>query len=85
MRTVHRLSVLAIACLILGASAPTFAQGGRAEINGTVVDAQKAVLPGATVTATNEDTGLVRETVPVFCGHEFSAFSKLSLKGRSPQ
>ena len=63
MRTVQRLSVLAISCLILGASTPTFAQGGRAEINGTVMDAQKAVLPGATVTATNEDTGLVRESV----------------------
>ena len=63
MRTVQRLSVVAIACLILGASTPTFAQGGRAEINGTVMDAQKAVLPGATVTATNEDTGLVRESV----------------------
>jgi hypothetical protein len=63
MRTVQRLSVLAIACLILGTSTPTFAQGGRAEINGTVLDAQKAVLPGATVTATNEDTGLVRESV----------------------
>ena len=63
MRTVQRLSVLVIGCIILGASAPAFAQGGRAEINGTVVDAQKAVLPGATVTATNEDTGLVRESV----------------------
>ena len=63
MRTVQRLSVWLIACSILGASAPAFAQGGRADINGTVVDAQKAVLPGATVTATNEDTGLVREAV----------------------
>ena len=63
MRTLQRLSWLIIACSILGASAPAFAQGGRAEINGTVVDAQKAVLPGATVTATNEDTGLVRESV----------------------
>src|SRR5258705_2197778 len=63
MRTLQRLSWLIIACSILGASAAAFAQGGRAEINGTVVDAQKAVLPGATVTATNEDTGLVREAV----------------------
>ncbi len=63
MRTLQRLSWLIIACSILGASAPAFAQGGRAEINGTVVDAQKAVLPGATVTATSEDTGLVREAV----------------------
>jgi hypothetical protein len=49
--------------LILGAPAPLLAQGGRAEINGTVTDAQKAVLPGVTVTVTNEETGLMREAV----------------------
>jgi carboxypeptidase family protein/TonB-dependent receptor-like protein len=62
MRTLRQFVVLAT-CLLLGAAAPAFAQGGRAEINGTVVDAQKAVLPGVTVTVTNEDTGLVREAV----------------------
>jgi hypothetical protein len=50
-------------CSLLGAAAPVLAQGGRAEINGTVMDAQKAVLPGVTVTVTNEDTGLMREAV----------------------
>ena len=39
------------------------AQGGRSEINGTIVDAQKALLPGVTVTAINQDTGLERTTV----------------------
>jgi hypothetical protein len=48
---------------VLGAAAPVLAQGGRAEINGTVSDAQKAVLPGVTVTVTNEDTGLMRESI----------------------
>jgi len=48
---------------VLGAAAPVLAQGGRAEINGTVTDAQKAVLPGVTVTVTNEDTGLMREAI----------------------
>src|ERR1041384_4287143 len=62
MRTLRQFVVLAT-CLLLGAAAPAFAQGGRAEINGTVVDVQKAVLPGVTVTVTNEDTGLVREAV----------------------
>ena len=52
-----------ITCFTLGASTPLLAQGGRAEINGTVTDAQKAVLPGVTVTVTNEDTGLMREEV----------------------
>ena len=33
-----------------------FAQGGNATINGTVFDQGKAVLPGVTVTATNEAT-----------------------------
>jgi len=62
MRTLRQFVVLAT-CLLLGAAAPAFAQGGRAEINGTVTDAQKAVLPGVTVTVTSEDTGLMREAV----------------------
>jgi hypothetical protein len=41
----------------------TSAQAGRAEMAGTVFDQAKAVLPGATVTATNEATGVTRETV----------------------
>src|SRR6185503_4411698 len=63
MRTLRRFSLWLLTCSILGAAAPALAQGGRAEINGTVMDAQKAVLPGATVTVTNEDTGLTREAV----------------------
>lgn len=62
MRTLRRLLVL-FTCSTLGAAAPALAQGGRAEINGTVMDAQKAVLPGVTVTVTNEATGLTREAV----------------------
>ena len=42
---------------------PAFAQGGRSEITGTVLDADKAVLPGVTVTAINQDTGLERSVV----------------------
>ena len=61
MRTLRQFLVLSI--FLLGAAAPALAQGGRAEINGTVSDAQKAVLPGVTVTVTNEDTGLMREAV----------------------
>ncbi len=63
MRIRQRLLVCVLSCGVACAASPAFAQGGRAEINGTVVDAQKAVLPGATVTVTNEDTGLVREAV----------------------
>lgn len=38
------------------------AQGGSATLSGTVFDQARAVLPGATVTVTNEATGIVRET-----------------------
>ena len=54
------LAVLAGLIVLLAFAAPALAQGGRSEINGTVVDAGKAVLPGVTVTATNQDTGLER-------------------------
>lgn len=36
------------------------AQGGRSEITGTVLDSAKAVMPGVTVTVTNQDTGQER-------------------------
>ena len=39
------------------------AQGGRTEIAGTVVDQGKALLPGVTITVTNEATGLQRTAV----------------------
>ncbi|MBI4264423.1 MAG: carboxypeptidase regulatory-like domain-containing protein, partial [Acidobacteria bacterium] len=38
-------------------------QGSTAQINGTVVDASGGVLPGATVTAVQTDTGFRREVV----------------------
>ena len=45
-------------------ASPAFGQGaGRASINGTVFDAEKAVLPGATITVTEENTGATRESV----------------------
>src|SRR4030095_15026012 len=50
-----------LCCLAL--ASPAFGQGGTSEINGTILDAAKAVLPGATVTATNQDTGLTRSAV----------------------
>ena len=53
-------AVLAGLIVLLAVAPPALAQGGRSEINGTVVDAGKAVLPGVTVTATNQDTGLER-------------------------
>ena len=49
--------------VMLAIAAPVFAQGGRAEINGTVYDQDKAVTPGVNISVTSEDTGLVRTTV----------------------
>ncbi len=40
-----------------------WAQAGTASLHGTIVDAQSASLPGATVTATSLATGAVRTTV----------------------
>src|SRR5687767_12760939 len=53
----------ALVALIGCAAAATFAQGGNSTISGTVFDQDKAVLPGVTVTVTNEATGIARETV----------------------
>src|SRR5687767_6403668 len=58
---IGRASSLAVIILLLSSFA--FAQGGTATINGTVYDQAKGVLPGVTVTVTNEATGITREAV----------------------
>ena len=55
--------ILASAMAFLAIASSAIAQGGRSEINGTVLDSGKAVLPGVTVTVINQDTGLERSTV----------------------
>lgn len=53
----------ALAALIAAlATAPAAAQSASGNIDGRVVDADGAVIPGATVTATNLETGLARST-----------------------
>ena len=55
-----------VPCLALAAllsSSPAFAQRSTATLRGTVTDVSKGVVPGATVTVTNEDTGLTRTLV----------------------
>ena len=54
------VAVVAFAALVAAAPLPAAAQAGRSEINGTIFDTAKSVIPGATVTATHEATGLVR-------------------------
>ena len=55
-------TVLAALLIILGAHAPASAQTPTFSVEGVIIDAQQAVLPGATVTITNTATGLVRAT-----------------------
>ena len=56
-----RLCFLAVLCFAL--APPAFGQAGRSEINGTIFDQAKAVLPGANITITDENTGLTRTAV----------------------
>jgi hypothetical protein len=62
---IRRLSspVLSLVLLLTAFAAPASAQGGRAELAGTVLDQGKAVLPGVTITVTNEGTGQDRQAV----------------------
>ena len=55
---VHRFLVSAIFVLLISGAA--FAQSNTGEIAGTVHDPQGAVVPGAAITITSTDTGLVR-------------------------
>src|SRR5690606_14625499 len=52
-----------VACIALAAGTPAAAQSTLGTIRGTVNDAQGGVIPGASVIATDEDTGVARETV----------------------
>ena len=61
LKQIARVCVLAV--LYGSLSSVAFAQGGSAAITGTVFDQDKAVLPGVTVTVTNEATGIARDTV----------------------
>jgi hypothetical protein len=54
---------LILGLLLAAFAPPVFAQGGRAELAGTVLDQGKAVLPGVTITVTNEATGQDRQAV----------------------
>src|SRR5215475_4506480 len=61
----YRLGPIAAVVLafFLLASSPLLAQQGTGELRGRVIDAQSGVLPGVTVVARNEATGIFREIV----------------------
>jgi hypothetical protein len=67
-------SVSGVVLLLVLSAVPAFAQA-TAQINGTVTDESGAVLPGATVVATQIETGFRRETV----SDEAGAYSLLNL------
>ncbi len=58
------VSVLSLAIAIgFAAVTPAGAQQGTSEVRGRVIDAQNAAVPGATIVAKNENTGMFREVV----------------------
>jgi hypothetical protein len=65
--------------LLLVVALPALAQQGTAEIGGRITDQQGAALPGVTITATNEDTGVFRE---VTSGSDGSFFAPQLVPGR---
>ncbi len=50
-------------CIIAAAAGGAYAQAGSAEVRGSLVDSGGGVLPGVTVTATEQNTGLRRLVV----------------------
>jgi hypothetical protein len=60
---VNTIRWLMMIALLLCAAAPIAAQERFGGIAGTVSDPQQGALPGATITATNNETGSVRTTV----------------------
>jgi hypothetical protein len=62
LRALCTLASLVVIATVLS-TAPAWAQGATAELNGRVTDSSGAVLPGVSVTATQTATGLVRTVV----------------------
>src|SRR6476660_7382502 len=56
------LAVFLSAVMLIATSLPAFAQTSRGTVSGIVSDSQGAVIPGASVTLTNIETGVTRTT-----------------------
>src|SRR2546428_725738 len=63
MSSARSTVLLLIAVLIVAVPGPSAGQNIGATLQGLITDAQKAVLPGVTVTITNVDTGVSRTSV----------------------
>src|ERR1044071_5282340 len=71
----RNLCILVVASLfVFLASRATWAQESRATVIGRVTDASGAVVPGASVSFTNIDTGVVVKTLSNGEGNYFSSF-----------
>lgn len=57
------LSRVAAVFVCVLANGPVYGQQGTGELRGQAVDAQSALLPGVTVVATNEASGMFRESI----------------------
>ena len=90
MRSAKAVLILAILAL-LASGARLHAQTSTGEVNGTVSDSSGSVIPGATVTLTNQGTGItradpVRFNLPVaslFDAWQFNFTITITVKRRS--
>ncbi len=57
------IAVVIVTASLIGVPAGVAAQAGRGEVNGTVFDEGKGVLPGVTITVINEEQGTTRSAV----------------------
>src|SRR5262249_23944376 len=64
-----RMRGVSFVCLLLTYAWSAFAQTDRGTITGTVSDPTRAVIPGASVVATNAETGAIYETVSTETGN----------------
>ena len=55
-------SLIIAAAIVVALTGSAFAQG-QGQINGVITDSSGGVVPGATVTAVEQQTGLSRETI----------------------
>ena len=65
----HAARLLAVVLALAIATAPVHAQGGNGQIEGVVRDEQAAVMPGATVTLRNQESGVTRVATTEADGH----------------
>src|SRR5690242_6097850 len=59
---------IAVALFVLAAATPGFSQSDRGTIAGTVLDASGGAVQGATITATNANTGAIYKTASTDTG-----------------